>query len=324
MSASAVAHRPDGFEVTRTLDPRRDHYLNDHRIDGRPVLPFAMALELMAEVAATGWPGHELVNLREIRMLRGIVLESDSLTVRVSAKVVAGAAQPDSGQGELQSVELSISPSESPNRIHYRAFADLKAPGESDALDPHAVALAKIPEIEDARPLPISLDEAYGEWLFHGPLFQGIASLESIGLGGASSLLRTSSPHACVEGDVLGNWVIDPVVLDSAFQVQLIWARLHWDVTLLPLMLRGYRRLSLTVNEPRGQGARPNSASRDRVKIIRHEMRMRPENQAPLSNADHYFFDHKGRPIAVVSGAEAAGSKALNRIGRAAQLRSIS
>src|SRR2546423_62472 len=39
------------LEIVRTLDPEHDLYLQDHRLDGRPVLPFAVALELMAEVA---------------------------------------------------------------------------------------------------------------------------------------------------------------------------------------------------------------------------------------------------------------------------------
>jgi hypothetical protein len=47
-------------------------------------------------------------------------------------------------------------------------------------------------------------------------------------------------------------------------------------------------------------------------------MRMRLENREPMSHADHYFFDHRGKLLAVLSGAEAAGSRALNRLGRVA------
>ena len=54
------------------MDLERDLYLRDHRLDGRPVLPFAVALELMAEVAAAGWPDREVIAVRHVRLLRGI------------------------------------------------------------------------------------------------------------------------------------------------------------------------------------------------------------------------------------------------------------
>ena len=43
-------------EVSYTLDPARDLYLRDHRLDGLPVLPLAMAMELMVEAVLAGWP----------------------------------------------------------------------------------------------------------------------------------------------------------------------------------------------------------------------------------------------------------------------------
>jgi hypothetical protein len=256
-----------------------------------------------------------VVNLREIRMLKGIVLEGESTTVRVSARQ-RDVVTPATGDAEL-TVDVAITANDAPARIHYRALADLKPVGAAARGDQGTMALGDIPEIVGTVPPPVRLDEAYRDWLFHGPLFQGIASIESIGPEGASSLLRTSSPRICLDGDPLGEWLIDPVTLDSALQLQLIWARLYWDVTLLPLVFRGYRRILPTFEDSKRNGGRPNIGKRDRVQIIRHEMRMTPENQAPMSHADHYFFDHKGRPLAILSGAEAAGSKSLNRLARA-------
>ena len=43
---------------------------------------------------------------------------------------------------------------------------------------------------------------------------------------GAVSLLRPSDPGRCIEGAGGSRWLLDPVLLDSALQVQVIWARL--------------------------------------------------------------------------------------------------
>ena len=54
--------------------------------------------------------------------------------------------------------------------------------------------------LEGAGRLPISVEDAYRELLFHGPLFQGIESIEAIGGRGARATLRPSSIADCLGG----------------------------------------------------------------------------------------------------------------------------
>jgi NAD(P)-dependent dehydrogenase (short-subunit alcohol dehydrogenase family) len=54
---SELSHTGAGIEAVRKLELARDRYLHDHRVDGHPVLPFAAAMELMAEAAALTSPG---------------------------------------------------------------------------------------------------------------------------------------------------------------------------------------------------------------------------------------------------------------------------
>ena len=49
-----------------------DVYLNDHRLDGKPVFPMAMALELMAEAAAAVVARPTRDRNEELRLLRGL------------------------------------------------------------------------------------------------------------------------------------------------------------------------------------------------------------------------------------------------------------
>jgi hypothetical protein len=138
----------------------------------------------------------------------------------------------------------------------------------------------------------------YEDLLFHGPSFQGIEELR-LGRNGASAVLRTAAPDALVDVAAGASWLLDPLVVDSALQLQVVWARLNWDVTLLPT---GLDRVDLL-------GAFPG------VRRVRHEMRILPSSSEPLCHADHWLHDEAtGRPLAYLQGMTGAGSRALNRI----------
>ncbi len=71
------------LEFVCELDPGYDRYLDHHRLDGKPVVPLAVATELIAEAAASGWPKRQVVALRDLRPLHGIVLDAGAKTIRV-------------------------------------------------------------------------------------------------------------------------------------------------------------------------------------------------------------------------------------------------
>jgi hypothetical protein len=286
-----VRHADGSGELLHTLDVGRDAYLNDHRLDGRPVLPFAMALELMAEAAGLGWPQLEVTTVSEQRVLQGISLrgprQSIRVVVRPRAKTVDGLA-----------VDVAIVSAEDSGRRHYQAVVELGAGPRG------SVSASSIPTLQEPTgPLPIGIAAAYREWLFHGPLFQAIVSVEAIGPAGARAMLRPSDPGACLGGRPAGDWLIDPIVIDSALQMQVLWARLHWDVTLLPASIGAFRRVAQRLGRAGG--------------VIQHELRVRPESHFPNCHVDHYFYtvDTAERQLlGVLTNSEGIGSKALNRL----------
>jgi Polyketide synthase dehydratase len=140
----------------------------------------------------------------------------------------------------------------------------------------------------------MDIEEAYRNLLFHGPQFQRIAAVEGMDERGARALLRPSAP---------GEWLLDPILLDGALQLQVIWARLHWDVTLLPSEIGEYLRLAA----PPGPD-----------QLVRHELRIRPDSRPPLCHADHWFYDPDGRLIATLGDVVGVGTRALNRLGAGA------
>jgi len=158
-------------------------------------------------------------------------------------------------------------------------------------------APAAAPGLSGLAPFPMTVEEAYRDVLFHGPLFQRIQSIEGMDSRGATALLLPSDPRSCING-AEGAWLLDPVLVDCALQMQVIWARLNWDSTLLPAMIGGF----------------VSSATPAPDEPVRHELRIRPESVAPLCHCDHYFYGADGRLLAAMTNVQGIGSKALNRL----------
>jgi hypothetical protein len=253
---------PAEHETLRTLDLRREPYLDDHRVDGRPVLPFAVAMELMAQAAQ---PHLDVAGLRQIRLLHGVTVDEQAGT---AIRIVAAP------RGDEVAVAITTPEGD---RRHYSAIAD------AHAADPTApIAL------DDLPPFPIDVEAAYRDLLFHGPEFQRITAVEGMDERGARARLQPSTGE---------DWLLDPILIDAALQMQVIWARLNWDVTLLPSEIGGYRRITAP---PDGE--------------VRHELRIRPDSRPPLCHADHWFYGADGRLVATLEDVVGVGTQALNRL----------
>lgn len=285
LSSGVFSSREGVVEVVRELNVEHDLYLNDHRLDGRPVLPLAVSTELIAEVVSRGWPSLEVSAIRDLRMLQGIVLEKGGKAIRIIANVASGTAD------DPRSVTVEIAGTGQMRRAHYRAVVDL-------AQHLPAAPRIAIPQLTDGTPLGLSVPQIYNEWLFHGPLFQGISRLDQLGKSGISSVVRSSSPAEMLAGSVSGKWLVDPLTFDSALQLLLVWARAQWGMTALPAGFRTLRRFAGPV-----------------PKDVACEIRLRPETVKRTIHSDFYFSEvGTGRIFAVVEDMEGACSEALNRL----------
>ncbi len=292
-SARCVRGAGGRIEAVRQFDPEQDVFLQDHRIDGQPVLPFAMALELMAEVAAWGSPDLHVTDVSDMRVLRGIQVPAGGQAVHVTAVPRPSAADTTGRQVLDTTITLDGDVAE---RARYTATIHL-APA------PDAGLAVGLEPLAAAGRMPFSVADAYREWLFHGPRFQHVTDVEVMAPDGARSWLRGSSPAESIAGAPAGEWLIDPVIVDCALQVNVLWARQHWDLTLLPSGLHRLRRF----------------ASLRRDGPIRHELRIDAATRAPIVVADHYLYAPDGRLLAVLHGMEGVGAKALNRLAGSAR-----
>jgi NAD(P)-dependent dehydrogenase (short-subunit alcohol dehydrogenase family) len=273
-------------EVERILHPAADRYLQDHRLDQQPVFPMAMAMELMAEVAQKAWPEWKVVGIRSLRVLRGIIVGEASVEIRVMAR--SQAHSPDNNLG--LDIDVQIVEKTQPNQPCYRATVQMR----EQFLEP---VLYDPGFLSDLRPFPMTVDESYRRWLFHGPSLQGIATIEGINDQGVCGILIPSTPARCLFPEATGHWIVDPVLLDCSFQLAILWERAHHDMTPLPSRFTSYCRFGSLVDGP-----------------IRCCLKAQSSAGGQNLLTDIYFIDGTGQVMAVLEEMEFSCSKALNRL----------
>ncbi len=161
-----------------------------------------------------------------------------------------------------------------------------------------------IPSIAGGHAFSMSVADVYRQWLFHGPRFQGISRIDQIGTGGVKAELTTSSPRGWLAGATNQEWLIDPLLFDSALQLLVVWSREHWDMTALPSGFQRFRRFA--------------APSTSRVTC---EIRIRPNTGGQTIHADIYFVDAvTGKLLSLLEDMQGSCSKALNRLAERALL----
>jgi hypothetical protein len=281
-------------EAVRTLDPAYDRYLADHRIDGSPVLPMAVALELMAELAQKGWPDLQVIGVRELQLLKGVVLDKGPRAVKVIARAQV---EPPHDRTGID-VNVEVRDASGSGHACYRATVEL------------APELPEAPVYEPApgrtlHPFPLSVEDAYRQWLFHGPRLQGITRIDGLADRAISAVLDASAPPPCFDVAPDGRWLIDPVMFDSGLQLFLLWARAQLDKTMLPSRFKHYRRF----------GSLSDAKVACRIQVLER-------SRDPLYYLDVAFVGPNGRLLGLLTEMEGTCSRSLNRLaaqpGRAA------
>lgn len=276
---------PDVLELARELDLDCDLYLDHHRLDGRPVLPAAMAMELMAEAALCCRPDLEVVEIRGFQVLRGIGLDAGPLPLRVVARLRPAATEPSGAE-----VQLEIRTGGDSTGPRYRAHVVLA----DRLLDPAAVEPLPLTAL---RRFPLEIADAYERWLFHGPLFAALGSVDGVCERGIRARLRPSSPQRCLAGGAEGSWLVDPVVVDGSFQMVILWSRLFNDMTPLPSRFERYLRL----------GNLDGSELCCEVGVV-------SRSGGRTLTTRHLFTNSDGTAVGLLEGMESTCSPELNRL----------
>jgi hypothetical protein len=265
--APLSTHQPPftlAFE--QELDVEHFPFMKSHVIDGHAVLPLAIMLEWLAHGALHANPGLIFHGCDELRVLKGVILKDDEpyplgvLTgkamregpyYRVPVEMLSGLRQTGSGDWQGRKV------------LHCRADIILaeKLP----------IANQEVPEIVTA-PYLREKEEIYSELLFHGPDLQGIERVVGCSEKGVIGQVSVAPPpSAWIRRPLRNGWLADPLVIDCAFQLMVLWSFENHGSVSLPCFLGRYRQYRRSF--PRGSvrviaALKETGAQRARADIV--------------------------------------------------------
>ncbi|MBI3178322.1 MAG: polyketide synthase dehydratase domain-containing protein, partial [Deltaproteobacteria bacterium] len=195
----------DATVYVRRLDPRRDVGLDHHRIDGVPVLPGVVGVEMMVQ-AAEHATQQTACALCDVRFAAPLKLHRDEpLDARVEVRVNAGEAR-------VTLVSLFVGPGgKEMRREHFFARVLFAGGAKLTRPAPWTLELAREPNVSRA--------EIYRRY-FHGPTFQVLDKIETVGENGVSARPLAGAPAWLSEQAL---WRTDPVCREAAFQAAGVW-----------------------------------------------------------------------------------------------------
>jgi acyl transferase domain-containing protein/acyl carrier protein len=265
VKSAAVMHQ--AFE--RELSVETCPVLRSHVINGRAVLPMALMVEWLAHAALHDNPGLEFIGLDDLRVFKGVILDPDG---HVMLRALASAPEAHEGL-EIVQVELH-----SGNTLHARARVVLGGElGEGTA----------VLSVRGGQPLT-DANVYDGVRLFHGSDLHGITHVDSCSPEGITAQSNVAPrPTAWIAEPLRNRWLADPLALDAAFQLMIVWCFEQRGIGSLPTRFARYRQFTR---------AFPASGVRTTIRVDRQG----PHN----AEATIEFCDAAGKLVARIDGYE--------------------
>ena len=217
--------------VKREIDVHSYPILDAHILDGKPVVPFALIAEWLGHGALHENPGLLLHGLDDMRIFHGIKLGQKKKLIRL----MAGKTRKKGSIFEV-TVEIRNGIKDGIEIIHSSARAIL-----SDKIEnPPYFDKSKYMSIKGYSK---TIDEIYEKILFHGLELRGIR--EIIGYSPRFVAARIASapvPATWMTDPLRSRWIADPLVLDCACQMAIIWCFEERKTLSLPSYSASYRQ----------------------------------------------------------------------------------
>jgi acyl transferase domain-containing protein len=210
MVATAKLSVHDGIVVRVELDPARQPFLDDHRIDGTPVLPGVMGIEAFAEAARLLAPDHHVVAIEDVAFDAPLKFYRDEpRTITVQALV-----RPDGDElvadAQLTAERMLPGQDEPQRTVHFTGRVRL-------ARDPLSAEHETVP----ADPTGQHLDgEQVYSFYFHGPAYQVVTSAWR---DGDHAVARLTDPLPANHEPTELALLVAPRLIELCFQTAGLW-----------------------------------------------------------------------------------------------------
>ncbi len=202
--------------------------LASHVFNHKAVVPAALLIEWIAQAAMHHHPGMAFHGFDGFKVLKGVVLQP-SQSVAIQLRTSEG-----TWRGDLFAVPVRVTSSGVKREVLHAQAEVLLSP---NAL-PTAPASRLVMEEGGGFSAPYSLGI-----LFHEKAFQGIHHVESCTASGISAAVDSApSPGTWLREPLRSAWIADPLVIDCAFQLLILWSNAHKDAPSLPCSVAQYRQ----------------------------------------------------------------------------------
>ena len=247
-------------------------------------------MEWLAHAALHSNPGLTFHGFDGLRVIHGVILEEEnSCTVRA----LAGKAL---SEGSLLRVPVELRSTKEIGRKRSTQSDTLHVRGEV-ILGPRLLASDHhVPEMP-IEPYERDIEEIYTHLLFHGTHLQGIDTIEGCSERGIIGLAAVApGPAEWIENPLRNTWLADPLVIDSAFQLMVLWTFANKGCASLPCFVGKYRQYR-------------RSLPRDRVRVVAEVK----ESTSHRAVADIFFVDLSGNVVARIENYESVIDAGLNQ-----------
>ncbi|GFO59968.1 hypothetical protein GMST_22930 [Geomonas silvestris] len=206
-------------------------FLRSHVLDGKAVLPMAVIVEWLAHGALHGNPGFRFHGFNDLRICKGVVFEGNS---SITLNVMAGRAVKRESS-YLVPVELSSRGANDRFLLHAKAEIVLATRLPE--------GIRSITELPSTPYLPENGVIYNRERLFHGPDLHGIEQVDGCSAKGIAAFVKGApAPGSWIKQPLRSAWLTDPLVIDSAFQMMILWSFERFGAGSLPCFAGRYRQ----------------------------------------------------------------------------------
>jgi len=255
--------------VIRSIDLSEDLFIDDHRFGQKisaldaslgalPVVPMTVSIEIMAEVASLLFPGQKLIRVDQVAASQWICLENEkAATLLIKAELTAqqeAKALVYKLREGFCSANLSLQgqrDDEETSKTSGQGLALLDK-GQKPLISARLFFADQYPAppqvadfaLQNERRPSHSAEQIYSQHrMFHGPRFQGIASLEAVGENGLSAQLRVLPTNNLFRSNPKPQFLTDPFLLDAAGQLVGYWPVEYLDsgFVIFPIALESLR-----------------------------------------------------------------------------------
>ncbi len=220
------------LSIKREIDIDRYPILGAHILNGKPVVPFALITEWLGHGALHENPGLQFSGLDDIRLLKGIRLDDGKKTIRL----MTGKTRKNGSDFEMD-IEIRDGFKDGKEIIHTRARAILSN------------ELSIAPEfdisqyIDKSHSYSRTMEDVYDKILFHGNALKGLLRILTLSPNAmVAELASAPPPDQWTTEPLRSHWIGDPLILDAAFQMAIVWCFEQKGMVSLPSFGASYRQ----------------------------------------------------------------------------------